>query len=312
MAQTTRKVKISEKGRGSLASVASLKEGMASSFDGTRISYRSVGHGRPVLLCCNGLGVGSFFWVYLERMFRPSHQVITWDYRGHGKSSLKPNTKNYELGALIKDGKTVLDNLKIKKAVFIGHSLGVQVALEFYRRWPERVAGLVLCFGTHGHPMDNFFNSRLSRYLFEICYRMGTIFPKQSHQISRFLLSNPLSFWMGGLLKIMHTGMVNKEDIDRYIRHILSVDPRFFSILLKSAQDHTAEDLLPKVKVPTLIVSGELDQFTPMWLSKKMHRLIPRSELFTMHKATHAGLVEQPDLINLKIEKFIRERVRGR
>jgi hypothetical protein len=43
-----------------------------------------------------------------------------------------------------------------------------------------------------------------------------------------------------------------------------------------------------------------------------MHRLVPESELFVMHKATHAGLVEQPDLINLRIEKFIKDRVEPR
>ncbi|HEX5037555.1 MAG TPA: alpha/beta hydrolase, partial [bacterium] len=127
----------------------------------------------------------------------------------------------------------------------------------------------------------------------------------------RLLLQNPLSFFLGGVLKVMHTGMIDKKDTERYIEHILSVDPTFFQMLLKSAQDSSSEDMLRTIRVPTLIIAGELDQFTPVWLSKKMHRLIPESELFVMHKATHAGLVEQPDLINLRIEKFIKDRVRA-
>lgn len=311
MAQASRKVKISERGKGSLAYISSLREGKTPSFDGTQICYHSVGKGKPAMMCMNGLGVGSFFWVYLERMFKAAHQVVTWDYRGHGKSELKTNTKNYCLNALVKDAKAVVDKLRLPKAVLIGHSLGVQVSLEFYKRWPERVSGLILCFGTHGRPMDNFFNTRLSRYLFEVCYHIGVNFPKQSNKISRLLLNNPLSFWMGGLLKIMHTGMMSREDCDKYVNHILNVDSRFFTMLLRSAQDHTAEDLLPKIKVPTLIIAGELDQFTPMWLSKKMHRMIPDSELFVMHQATHAGLVEQPDLVNLRIEKFLKQKIQS-
>ncbi len=310
MAEAARKVKISEKGKGKLLTLTSLTEGYVTSFDGTKIAYRSFGHGKPPIVCFNGLGVGTFFWSYLEKKFRMSKQVITWDYRGHGKSGLKNNIRNYHLSALVHDAKSVMDKTKLKKAVLIGHSLGVQVILEIYRRWPERVAGMILCFGTYGHPMDHFYNMPLSKYLFEICYRIGTTFPTQSNWISRLLLKNPLSFWMGGLLKIMHTGMVNREDTDRYINHILSVNPLFFSMLLKSAQDHSAEDMLGSIKVPTLIVAGELDQFTPLWLSKKMHRLIPDSELFIIHNATHAGLVEQPELINLRIEKFIDECIR--
>ena len=157
--------------------------------------------------------------------------------------------------------------------------------------------------------MNTFYNTKLSRYLFQVCYEVGQRFPIPSNLISRLLLRNPLSFYLGGLLKIMHTGMVNKEDIDRYIHHVLNVDPIFFTRLLKSAQEHTAEDILPDVKIPTLIIAGEEDQFTPLWISKKMHRLIPESELTIIKKGTHAALVEQPELINLRIEKFIRDRL---
>ena len=310
MAEAARNVKVSEKRRGKLVALTSIQEGTVSSFDGTKIFYRSVGAGGPPIICFNGLGVSTFFWAYLENLFRRSHQVITWDYRGHGKSELKKNSKNYNIAALVQDAKTVLDALKLKKAIFVGHSLGVQIILEGYRRWPERFAGMILCFGTYGRPMDHFYNLQFSRYLFEICYRIGTAFPKQSNRISRLLLKNPLSFWMGGILKIMNPGMLNREDANRYIDHLLSVNPLFFTKLLKSAQDHSAEDILRTVKTPTLIAAGEMDQFTPLWISKKMHRLIPDSEILTLHNGTHAALVEQPDLINLRIEKFIQERIR--
>lgn len=314
MADIVENVKISEKSRGKMISLSSLKEGKIVSFDGTELFYRSFGKNsgksNPSIVCCNGLGVGTFFWVYLERAFRTLHQVVTWDYRGHGKSELKKNPKNYNLFALVKDLKAVVDELKLEKPVLVGHSLGVQVILEFYRRWPEKVGGMVLCFGTYGRPMDHFYNSRLSRYLFKVLYEVAIAFPRESNLITRLLLQNPLSFFLGGLMKVMHTGMIDKKDTERYIEHILSVDPIFFQMLLKSAQDNSSEDMLRSIRVPTLILAGEHDQFTPVWLSKKMHRLIPESELFVMHKATHAGLVEQPDLINLRLEKFINDRVK--
>lgn len=309
MADANGKVKISERAKGKIISLSNLQEGFTESFDGTRLSYRSFGKGEPAIVCCNGLGVSTFFWTYLERAFRNTHRIITWDYRGHGKSELKRNPRTYNLSALVKDCKAVLDRLEIKRAIFVGHSLGVQLALEMYRYWPEKYAGMILCFGTYGHPMDNFYNTRLSRYFFEFCYKLGTRFPSQSNFISSLLLDNPLSFWMGGIFKVMNTGMMKKEDADRYIKHLLGIDPVFFTMLLKSLQDHSAEDMLQTIKVPTLILAGEMDQFTPVWISKKMRRLVPHSELLIMQNATHAGLVEQPDLTNLRIEKFINERI---
>lgn len=309
MADLLENVKISERRRGKMITLSTLKEGKVASFDGTELYFRSFGRGNPPIVCCNGLGVGTFFWVYLERAFRTAHQVVTWDYRGHGKSELKKNPKNYNLVALVKDLKALVDGQKLEKPVLIGHSLGVQVILEFYRRWPEKVGGMVLCFGTYGRPMDHFYNSRFSRYLFRVLHEVSLAFPRESNLIGRLLLKNPLSFFLGGVLKVMHTGMIDKKDTERYIEHVLSVDPTFFQLLLKSAQDNSSEDMLRKIRVPALVIAGEYDQFTPVWISKKMHRLVPDSELFIMHKATHAGLVEQPDLINLRIEKFIKDRV---
>lgn len=311
MAMLANEKRLTEKKNMTVLQTPEAREGTVKSFDGTMIAHRSLGQGSPPIVCCNGLGVGSFFWVYLESYFQEQRRVITWDYRGHGKSGLKENRKNYTLEALVKDAKRVLDSLRVKKAVLVGHSLGAQVIFEFYRQYPNRVAALIPCFGTDGQPMNTFYNLKLSRYLFQACYEISQRFPTPSNLISQVLLRNPLSFYLGGMFKIMNTGMINKDDVKRYIDHLLQVDPIFFTDLLKSAQEHSAQDMLPEIKVPTLIVAGEQDQFTPLWISKKMHRLIPQSELFVVKKGSHAALVEQHDLINLRLEKFINERVRS-
>ncbi len=294
---------------GELAKTIHQIDDMVDSFDKTPISYQSQGNSRFPLICCNGLGVGPFFWVYLKEYFEKQHQIVTWDYRGHGESGLLDDVENYSLNGLVHDAKSVTDALNIKQGVYVGHSLGAQLILELYRRHPSRVKALVLCFGTDGRPMNTFYNMRLSRYLFEFCYKIGQNFPKQSNIISRLLLKNPLAFYMGGIFKIMNTGMIDRKKVDEYISHMLQVDPIFFTRLLKSAQEHSCQDMLPQIKVPTLIIAGENDQFTPLWISKKMHRLIPDSELFIFKKGSHAALVEQPELINLRIEKFLNERL---
>ena len=50
----------------------------------------------------------------------------------------------------------VLDDAQVDRAVLIGHSMGVQVALETYRRHEERIAGLVLLCGASSHPLKTF------------------------------------------------------------------------------------------------------------------------------------------------------------
>ena len=83
------------------------------------------------------------------------------------------------------------------------------------------------------------------------------------------------------------------------------MDPRLFLGMLRHASEHTAFDFLPKVDVPTLIVAGTEDTFTPYWLSEEMHDRIPGAEMLTVPGGTHAAPIEQPELITLRLEKFL-------
>ena len=57
--------------------------------DGTRLYTRETrgpnAAGTPIV-CANGIGVGTFFWPYLEAHFAATRPVVCWDYRGHDKS----------------------------------------------------------------------------------------------------------------------------------------------------------------------------------------------------------------------------------
>jgi pimeloyl-ACP methyl ester carboxylesterase len=255
------------------------------------------------------MGVSTFFWKYFENAFKHHFQVITWDYRGHGRSAPPKDPKKVSVEALVEDCKAVCDHLKVKKALFVGHSLGTQVVLEFYKRHPKYFAGIVSAFGSFGRPMDYFYNFPLSKYIFEVLTGIGLLFPKQGNFLSKLLIKNPFWYQLGGLLKMINTGMASKADAQQYVDHILSLEPEFFSKLSRSVQAHSAEDVLKKIKIPTLILGGEEDAFTPLWLAKKMHRIVPKSELFIIKKGSHAALVEQPELVNLRIEKFLRDRI---
>ena len=292
-----------------LLDLSMTREGMATSFDGTKIAYKTVGSGLP-LICCNGIGCNTFYFKWIEEHFKAHHQVITWDYRGHGKSESPKKSKNSTILSLVKDMKSVMDELKIEKAVLIGHSMGVQIIYEFYKHYPHHARGLIACFGTFEKPMSTFLNSPFSKYVFEGVYHLNQNFPVLMKWIGMALIKNPLWFQVGGLLKFMKTTLLDKNVMQQYIDHFVTMDPIFFTTLVRDWQNHSSVETLKAIKVPTLIISGEEDQFTPAWISKKMHHLIPGSELFMIKNATYAGLAEQPELVNLRIEKFLKQKVK--
>jgi pimeloyl-ACP methyl ester carboxylesterase len=79
--------------------------------------------------------------------------------------------------------------------------------------------------------------------------------------------------------------------------------------MVRAAQEHDAGPLLSEIRAPTLVVAGERDLFTPRKLSLEMAQRIPSAELLEIPRGSHAALIEQPELINLRLEKFLRERV---
>lgn len=297
---------LSESRRGRLVQINQTKEGYTTSFDGTKIWYRSVGKGRPIILC-NGLGCSTFYFSYMEKYFKKHFQVITWDYRAHGRSDQPAIRSNHTIDSLTQDLKAVVDALNIEKAIIAGHSMGVQIVYEFYTQYSKHCEALISCFGTFGKPMDTFFNSPLSKYGFEMIYIFNHLFPKAAKFLGNMMVKNPLRIQVGGLLKMLKPYMVDKKIIEEYMNHFTRVDPIFLSRLVKDWQSYDSEEDLKNIQVPTLILGAEEDSFTPNWISKKMYHLIPKSELFVIKKGSHVALIEQPELVNLRIEKFIKE-----
>jgi pimeloyl-ACP methyl ester carboxylesterase len=81
--------------------------------------------------------------------------------------------------------------------------------------------------------------------------------------------------------------------------------------MLRHASEHSARDHLEHVNVPALIVAGTDDTFTPYRLSEEMHRLIPGSEILAVPGGTHVAPIEQPELIALRLEKWL-SRISGK
>jgi pimeloyl-ACP methyl ester carboxylesterase len=83
------------------------------------------------------------------------------------------------------------------------------------------------------------------------------------------------------------------------------MDARLFLGMLKHASEHSAEAHLGSVDVPVLIVAGTHDTFTPYWLSQEMYDRIPGAEMLTVPGGSHIAPLEQPELITLRLEKWL-------
>jgi pimeloyl-ACP methyl ester carboxylesterase len=183
--------------------------------------------------------------------------------------------------------------------------MGVQVCLETWRRYPERVRGLVLICGSYGTPLRTFRGSRTLEDLLPFVRLAVHAMPRAVAAVWRAALPTQLAFRIATLLEI-DAERVRPEDFFPYLEHMASIDVRLFVDMLAAAGRHTAREILGDIDVPSLVVGGDRDGFTPLALSEEMHRLIPGSALHVVRGGTHTAPIENPDEVTAAIAGFVR------
>lgn len=101
--------------------------------NGRKLAYRSVGEGKPIVLCHRFRGVLDL-WdpAFIDGLAAEGFKVVTFDYSGLGQST---GEKTYNPGALAKDAKDLIDALGLKDVVIGGWSLGgiaAQISLAMF------------------------------------------------------------------------------------------------------------------------------------------------------------------------------------
>lgn len=112
---------------------------------GINIFYTDQGNG-PTVVLLHGFLENSKMWIPFLPILTQKNRVICIDLLGHGQTGCLGYIHSIELMA--EAVKAVLNHLKIKKSIFIGHSMGGYVALAFAEKNPNAVSGLCLMNST--------------------------------------------------------------------------------------------------------------------------------------------------------------------
>ncbi len=286
-----------------------VRSGFAEAADGTRLYWRTIGSG-PVITCCNGVGVSTFFWKYLVEHYADQYTVLLWDYRSHGRSdrALDFATADLSIGRHAADLLVVLDAVGIAETLLVGHSMGCQVILEAWHMAPDRVLGLVPMLGSAGRTLDTFMGYAGSPRIFRLASRIVDRLGPDVHFLIRPVMESPLAWLVASRASLVDPYYARKEDMLPYMRHLATLDMRVFLHSVLACQDHDLWPLLPSIRLPVLVVAAERDSFTPVWLSKQMAAQIPDADFLLLADGSHAALIEQPDTIYHRMDRFIADR----
>ena len=276
--------------------------------DGTRLYLRRRDDPATPLtaILCDGIACDGFIWRHLVDDLAGTAGIVHWNYRGHGRSAAPADPDRIDIDAFATDLEAIRATVRAPQ-LLVGHSFGCQLVLESYRRDPSSIAGLVLICGSPGHITHTFKGTgALAQALPGLIERV-----RKTPRIARALWSNVppeisarIAIALGEV-----DGVVEPNDLILYSEHVAAMDLEMFLRMLYAVGEHTAIDMLPSIAVPTLVLAGELDTFTPTHLAEEMAAAIPESELVVFSGATHVAPIERRDEVRERVATFVRERV---
>ncbi len=182
--------------------------------------------------------------------------------------------------------------------------MGVQTCLEVYRRDPERVRGLVLTCGSFRSPLCTLYGSDLAHRALPLLRALVHRARWPFRLLWRAVVPTELALRFAQLIEV-NAELVDREGMLDYLAHLARVEPELFLRMLAAADRHSAADLLERIAVPTLIVEGDRDGFTPIAIAREMAKRIPGARLLEVPEGTHAAPIERPSLVTEAVTDFV-------
>ncbi len=283
---------------------AAPRQGFFQAEDGTPIYFEVQGKGRPLLLCY-GLLCRKDHWRHQIGEFSKNYQVITFDYRGHQRSGRPSNDRNLSLHWVAKDIQGLFDHLGLEEVVGFGHSLGVPVLAQALSQ-EKRFKGAVLICGAVTNPFRHMFYTDRLNGLYRFTAAAHEHAPKlASYFWNKLTKVNSFSYQLTRHLGF-NPDTATERDVISYMEGVSETPFSVFQAFLRDYTNYDGRGVLPKIKVPVLIIAGEDDLITPVYLMEEMARLLPAGEIVKVTQASHNAHMDFPKEVNDTIDHFLK------
>ena len=256
------------------------------------IYYESSGKGKPIVFVHAGFQ-DHRMWNAQAEYFKKDYKVIVFDNPGHGHS-----ISGHERPTAAHVIKTLMDSLKLAKAVVVGLSLGGAMSLDFAIQHQERVEKLVLVgSGLSGWDEDRKVDTTTTQYVKAL---FGALEAKDTTLAAKTFVN----YWYAGPNRnqthidtaVWKYGM--KTTLDNMLKHKVSGWPQF----AKPA----AILQLSKIQMPVLIITGTQDMPEVLLMNKWLKEHIKGAQQIFVENTAHMVNLEKPDLFNQILHQFLK------
>ncbi|HUQ59740.1 alpha/beta hydrolase [Lentzea sp.] len=252
--------------------------------NGITIGYDDEGTGDDVLVLVHGHPFDRTMWrPQVEHFSAAGWRVVAADLRGYGESTVVPGTTPLEVFA--SDIAALLDHLGVERFVLGGLSMGGQIVMECVRQFPGRLRGLVLA--------DTFAQAETD----------------EGRRNRNDMADRLLREGMSGYATEAQWKMVAPHNtaVGEYVvRMMHNAPPEGAAAALRGrAERPDYSGTLTTITVPTLVIVGSDDEYTPVADAEYMRERVPGSTLVVVDGAAHMPNLERPRLFNDAVAELL-------
>ena len=258
---------------------------MFAEIRGTKIFYEIRGSGGPGVAMLHGWGCTSALMAPQAEALQADHRVLLIDFPGFGQSGRPPEPWCVpEYAAMLKE---LLEKLDFIPCAAVGHSFGCRVAAWAGSEWPELFTKLVFT-GAAG----------IRKEPDEAAKKRSADFQKKKEMLHRMERIAPLR----SLGERMEAGLRRKYGSADYNALDEEMRKTFVKVIGLDLRDR-----YPGLKAPTLLIWGDADTETPLWMGQEMEKLIPDAGLVILEGGSHFAYMEQAGRFNAIVKHFLSE-----
>ena len=244
------------------------------------VFFQRPGNGLAVILI-HGYPLDHTIWQSVIPLLDKDAHLILPDLRGHGSSQTPEGT--YTVDQMAEDVAGLMDFLKIKKAILVGHSLGGYVALAFASKYPHKLLGLGLVASKTN---------------------ADTPAQKASRQAA---IADIKAHGMQPVADAMSKKLVAEPGLSAGLQAlIMKMDPAgAIGALGAMAERSDTSKVLADLKMPVLVIAGTKDALIPIETARQMVELTKNITYLELDGVGHMPMLESPIQTAEAIHKLI-------
>lgn len=251
---------------------------MKINIEGLDINYICEGEGKSILLL-HGWGANIQAFTPVINRLKNNFKVYVIDFPGFGESDEPKDIYGvYDYARIVKE---FIDKMELNQVILMGHSFGGRISIILGKKYPNIIKKIILVDSAGIIPKRKF------KYYFKV-YTFKSL---------RFIYSK-LFFFKN-----------KKERMKKFYKKFGSEDYKEASetmrkILVKIV-NQDLKPLLKGIKAPTLLIWGENDTATPLYMGKIMEKEIPNSGLVVLEGAGHFSYLDKFNKFIIIVENFL-------